>query len=258
MTPILEINNLTKAFGGVVAINDVSFQVQKGEILGLIGPNGAGKTTVLNCISSLMPITSGEIKFDNQNITGMKSNEIARLGVGRTFQVVKPFTGMTVAENVTIGALFGSHRPNRSSSQVNELMERVLALTALDTYKDAYVTDLPIAFRKRLELARALAMEPKILLLDEVMAGLTPTEVDSALELIGEIRDLGITIVMIEHVMRAIMCTCNRVVVLREGKLIADGTPQEVTQDEQVIRAYLGDRWAENIRQQGGAEQLLC
>jgi branched-chain amino acid transport system ATP-binding protein len=240
-----EVRNLSKRFGGLVALNDVSFSAEEGEILGLIGPNGAGKTTVLNCISALFPPSSGQIFFKNQEITYLKNFQIARMGIGRTFQVVKPFEGMVVWENVAIGVMFGTKRDNRNSATISAEIERILEFTNLAAQRNIYVNQLTIASRKRLELARALAMNPKLLLLDEVMAGLTPTEVETAMELTLKIRRLGITILMIEHVMKAIMGISDRIVVLREGKVIATGSPRQIADNAEVIRAYLGDRWAE-------------
>jgi branched-chain amino acid transport system ATP-binding protein len=245
MAAIFELRNLTKKFGGLLAVDDVSFSVKEGEILGLIGPNGAGKTTVLNCISALSPATTGKIFFRDQEITHLRNFEVARLGVGRTFQVVKPFDGMLVSENVAIGAMFGMKRDGRSRHTIRHQVEKILEFTDLTQQRNVYVTELTIAHRKRLEVARALAMEPKLLLLDEVMAGLTPTEVEKAMELTLAIRKLGITVLMIEHVMKAIMGISDRVVVLREGKVIAIGTPKQVSEDREVIKAYLGDRWAD-------------
>ncbi len=244
MPEILKIINLVKSFGGVSAVNNVSLTLKNGEILGLIGPNGAGKTTVLNCISSLFPITSGEIWFKKELISQCKSYQIARLGIGRTFQVVKPFEGMTVKENISIGAMFGRARKEHSRQRIDKLVEEILAFCHLEAKSDLFVSGLTIVDRKRLELARALAMEPDVLLLDEVMAGLTPTEIEGAIELILKIRAQGIAILVVEHVMKAIMAMCDRIVVLQQGRVIANGTPKQISKDENVIKAYLGARWA--------------
>ncbi|HYE84323.1 MAG TPA: ABC transporter ATP-binding protein [Clostridia bacterium] len=244
MSVILEGKQVTKAFGGVKAVNNVDFDLQKGEILGLIGPNGAGKTTLLNCISGTFPLTTGEIIFNGKKTSDLKTFEIARLGIGRTFQVVRPFEGMTIRENVTIGAYFGKTRAlNSNPKQASELVDRILEKVKLADQKNKLTTELTIAYRKRLELARALAMEPEVLLLDEVMAGLNAKEIETTMEIVQDINKEGITVVMIEHVMKAIMGICHRIMVLRWGEKIALGTPEEIVNNELVIQAYLGERY---------------
>jgi branched-chain amino acid transport system ATP-binding protein len=244
MEIILEGKGVTKSFGGVKAVKDVSFQVKKGEILGLIGPNGAGKTTLLNCVSGVFPLTAGEMYFKGEKISGLKPYEITRKGIGRTFQVVKPFHGMTVRENVAIGALFGKKDEEKASlSEVWEKVDEIMEFVHLADWGNKYTNELTIAYRKRLELARALAMEPELLLLDEVMAGLNPKEIEFTMEIVQQINEKGITVIMIEHVMKAIMGICQRIMVLRWGENIAVGTPEEICNNPMVIEAYLGERY---------------
>ncbi|MBM4430462.1 MAG: ABC transporter ATP-binding protein [Chloroflexi bacterium] len=244
MAAILELQEVSKHFGGLAAVDKVAFDVQQGEIMGVIGPNGAGKTTLLSCISKLYPLTGGQIVFKGQRIDTLKPHQIARLGIGRTFQIVKPFTGMTVKENVAVGALYGraGHTGSvvEAMGQANEVLERLRL-----AHKADYPTDeVTIPDRKRLELARALAMAPTLLLLDEVMAGLNPRETDEMMEVIREINRDGTTIMVIEHVMRAIMGICDRIAVMHHGKLIALGKPKEIADDDRVIEAYLGEKFA--------------
>ena len=242
---LLELEGVTKTFGGVAALSEVSFDVAEGEILGIIGPNGAGKTTLLNNISGVYKPDQGRIRFNGQDITGVAPHRIAALGVGRTFQVVKPFQSMTVRENAAVGALFGSSqlRPKEAFRAADAILELVgLAPKRLMT-----VGSLTIPDRKRLEVARALATRPKLLLLDEVMAGLNPVEVDSALEMVRTVHQSGVTIVLIEHVMRVVVGVCSRAVVLHFGKWLAEGEPKEVLKDPRVIEAYLGEKYAERL-----------
>ena len=251
METLLEGKNVTVFFGGLAAVKDVDFDVRQGEILGLIGPNGAGKTTLLNLISGVYPLTKGEIAFKGEKINGLATHAIAGKGISRTFQVVKPFPGMTVHENVAVGAMYGrsDHR-----ALVKEAMQRALEIMEfvdLAKVKDKRVDEVTLANRKRIELGRGLAMRPHLLLLDEVMAGLNPTEVDSIMELIRKIRDSGVTILVIEHVMKAIMGLCDRVLVLHHGQRIALQTPREIVNNEQVIKAYLGERYAQEKRNRG-------
>jgi branched-chain amino acid transport system ATP-binding protein len=237
---ILEGKGVTKYFGGLAAVQDIDFFVDPGEVIGLIGPNGAGKTTLFNLISAALVPKPGTIYFKGQNITGMKPYKICRMGISRTFQTVKIFANLPVIENVRVGALFGS--PQRNSGAVatqkaGELLEFV-GLT-----KVAYLParDLTLANQKRLEVARALAADPEVLLLDETMAGLTHTEIDQAMELVKKMHEKGITIIMIEHVMKAIMNVCNRIIVLNYGKKLAEGTPQEIASSKTVVEVYLGE-----------------
>jgi branched-chain amino acid transport system ATP-binding protein len=251
MEPLLIAKDVTIFFGGLPAVDEVNFDVQKGEILGLIGPNGAGKTTLLNLISSVYPLLKGEIFFKGEKISGLAPHVIAGKGISRTFQIVKPFPGMTVRENVAVGAMYGckDHRAN-----VTDAMKRadeILDFVHLTHRRDKRVEEVNLADRKRIELGRALAMRPELLLLDEVMAGLNSTEVENIMQLILKVRDNGVTILVIEHVMKAIMGLCDRVLVLHHGQRIALDTPQEISNDEQVIKAYLGERYAVRKQSQG-------
>ena len=236
---------MTKRFGGVAALNDVSFQVAGAEILGLIGPNGAGKTTLLNCISGVYGLDGGAITFQGRRLTGLPPHQVARLGVGRTFQVVKPFASMTVRENAAVGALFGSAEAHLPPKAAFAWADEVLELVGLAAKSRLTVGSLTIPDRKRLEVARALATRPRLLLLDEVMAGLNPVEVDEALEMVRKVHAGGITIVLIEHVMRVVVGVCDRVIVLHMGQFLAEGTPDQVLQDRRVVEAYLGEKYAQ-------------
>ncbi|NSW86631.1 MAG: ABC transporter ATP-binding protein [Syntrophobacteraceae bacterium] len=231
-----ETRRLTKAFGGLTAVNDLSFQVEKGEIYGLIGPNGSGKTTVFNLITGYFPVTSGSIVFEGKELNGLPTWKICKEGIGRTFQVVKPLRRMTVFENVMASAF------NRASSQ-SEARSRtmeVLEFCELTKKKDFSAKGLTIGDRKRLEIARALATGPRLLLLDETMAGLTPQEQAEGVELIRRIRDTGITIIIVEHIMHVIMNICDRILCINYGQEIARGVPEEVANNQAVIEAYLG------------------
>ncbi|MEA2683670.1 MAG: branched-chain amino acid transport system ATP-binding protein [Chloroflexota bacterium] len=248
MSTQLALAGVTKNFGGVAALSDVSFDVQAGEILGLIGPNGAGKTTLLNCISGVYRLDAGTITLADQELQGRPAFQIARLGIGRTFQVVKPFPSMTVRQNAAMGAMFGREGKRTPPKQAMEEADAVLADIGLGKRADVLVTSLTIPERKRLEVARALAMRPIVLLLDEVMAGLTPNEVDEALEVIREVNGRGVTIVLIEHVMRVVVGVCQRAVVLHQGRVLVQGATAEVLEDDRVIEAYLGERYAKAHR----------
>ena len=230
---------VTKRFGGMTAVNSVDFDLRKGEILGLIGPNGAGKTTLFNCISSFYKADEGVITFGGRRINKLSPDRICRLGIARTFQAAKNFPDMSVRENVRMGALFG--QTGISYAQADKLTDETMAFTGLDKYVGMNVPDMPLALQKRLEVARALATNPDVLLIDEVMAGLNPVEVDEAMELVGKIRASGVTVLMIEHVMKAIMAICDRIIVLHHGELIAEGAPDQVANDPQVIEVYLGE-----------------
>jgi branched-chain amino acid transport system ATP-binding protein len=231
-----ETRHLTKHFGGLTAVNDLSFQVEKGEIYGLIGPNGSGKTTVFNLITGYHPTSSGEILFQGDPINGLPTWKICKLGVGRTFQVVKPLRRMSVLENVMTSAF---NRTGRKSEAMDKAME-VLDFCELLKKKDYPAKGLTIGDRKRLEIGRALATGPELLLLDETMAGLTPQEQTAGAELIRKIRDTGITIIIVEHIMHVIMNICDRLLCINYGQDIARGTPVEVANDHAVIEAYLG------------------
>ncbi|MDR1932802.1 MAG: ABC transporter ATP-binding protein [Spirochaetales bacterium] len=240
---ILRGTGVTKHFGALKAVTDIDFEVRRGEILGIIGPNGAGKTTFLSLINGTLSLTRGEIFLKDKKISGLKPYQIAERGVSRTFQVVKPFPGMSVLENVSIGALFGKDNI-RDAALAREKTRSILARVSLAGKEDLRVENLNISERKRLELARALAMDPEVLLLDEVMAGLNAAEVESIMHLIIQLNAEGRTILVIEHVMKAIMGVSHRVMVLHHGEKIAEGNPAFVTSDERVISAYLGERYA--------------
>jgi len=239
--PILEGKGVTKYFGGLAAVSNLDFTVEQGELLGLIGPNGAGKTTVFNLISAALVPKSGTIKFKGKNITGLKPYKICRMGVARTFQSVKIFANMPVLDNVVLGSFFGVSTGNSPADAVREATE-LLEFVGLSQLKATPAKDLTLANQKRLEIAGALATKPELLLLDEIMAGLNSTEVAQAMELVSRIRDKKITIIMIEHVMKAIMNMCERIMVLHHGEKIAEGTPKEVATSKKVIEVYLGEK----------------
>jgi len=238
---ILEGCGVTKYFGGLAAVFDMDFRVEQGEVVGLIGPNGAGKTTLFNLISAALSPKSGTIRFKGTDITGLKPYRICRMGMARTFQTVKVFPNMAVLQNVLIGSYFGMW-PRTSSSEASARALDILGFVGLSRVKDTPARDLTLANQKRLEVARALATHPELLLLDEIMAGLNPTEVSEAMDLIVRIRAKGITVLMIEHVMKAIMSLCDRIMVLHHGQKLAEGRPQEIAASEEVIKVYLGDR----------------
>jgi branched-chain amino acid transport system ATP-binding protein len=245
---ILKTEKVTRHFGGLAALSGVSIEFRDHEILGIIGPNGAGKTTLLNLISALLPATAGAIRLRGRPITGLAPHEIAHLGVARTFQIVKPLKGLSVRENVAVGAMFGQRDGGQPTHPALAKADEVLAFVGLAHRAADPVTVLTIADRKRLELARALAMEPALLLLDEVMAGLNSKEVEWAMGLIRQVNGRGVTILVIEHVMKAIMGISHRVLVLHHGRRIALGPPREVAADPTVIEAYLGHGYAARQR----------
>ena len=237
---ILEGDGVTKYFGGLAAVSHVDFNVDQGEVVGLIGPNGAGKTTIFNLISGALVPKSGVIRFKGKKITGLNPYRICRMGVARTFQSVKVFANIPVLENVLLGSLFGTSTGMSSADAVREATE-LLEFMGLSAVRATPAKDLTLANQKRLEVARALATKPELLLLDELMAGLNPTEVAQAIELVTRIRDKGITIFVIEHVMKAIMDISDRIIVLHHGEKIAEGTPKEIATNKTVIEVYLGE-----------------
>jgi len=238
--PILEGQDVTKYFGGLAAVSHVDFHVDQGEIVGLIGPNGAGKTTLFNLISGAFPFKSGGIIFKGQKLNGLKPHQICKMGVGRTFQETKIFADMPVFQNVLMGAFFGT--PTRiSGADAAKEASQALEFVELSAMSATPVQDLTLVNQKRVEVARALATKPELLLLDELMAGLNATETSESMELVTKIRDKGITIFMVEHVMKAIMGICERIMVLHHGEKIAEGTPEEIAANKTVIEIYLGE-----------------
>lgn len=239
---LLALTGVSKSFGGIRALNDVSFNLTEGEIVALIGPNGAGKTTLVNVITGVHGASAGRIVFRGADVTRNRPYQAARAGLARTFQIVQPFPKMTVLENVAAGALFGG-----AHARVNDAMEiarEQLAFTGLAAMSDRPASSLTLAGRKRLELAKSLAMKPKVLMLDEVNAGLNSSEIDGALALIRSIAERGVTILIIEHLMKVVLSVAQRVLVLHHGQLIAEGSAQEIVADPRVIEAYLGQKFA--------------
>lgn len=236
----LECKKVSKNFGGLAAVSNVDLAVEKGEIVGLIGPNGAGKSTLFNLISGAIPLKSGTITFQDKVISGLKPHEICAMGIARTFQTAKVFGSMPAVPNVMLGALFGKS-PRVSAKEGERIALESLEFVGLSGLADTLAKDMTMVNQKRLEVARALATRPDLLMLDEVMAGLNPTEVSEAMELVKKIRARNITVVMIEHVMKAIMSICDRIVVLNHGVKIAEGTPQEIASNSTVIEVYLGE-----------------
>lgn len=240
MKPLLHVEGVSKHFAGLVAVNQVTLELAEGEILGLIGPNGAGKSTLFNIISGSLVPTAGSVYFDGQEITGMAPHRVCKLGIARTFQIARPFSRLSVVDNAKVGAFLR----HRDAARAEKRALDVLDFIGLRESARQPASNLTTAGRKRLELARALCTEPRVLLLDEVMAGLTATESSQIVDLIREIRDTGVTILVIEHVMKAIMRLSDRIAVLHHGELIAVDTPQRVASDERVIEAYLGEAYS--------------
>ncbi len=251
---ILEVKGVSKRFGGLQALTNVTFNLEQGRILGLIGPNGAGKTTLFNVINGVYKPDVGQVIFRDQDITGIPSYEVARRGLARTYQVVRPLQELTVRENVMVGACFGREKQHKGPAA--ETANEVLQMVGLRDRADQLAGSLNVAQKKRLEMARTLAARPYLLLLDEVLAGLNPSEIAAMIDTVRLIRERGVTILMIEHVMQALMTLSDKVIVLDYGELIAAGTPDEVVHDPQVIEAYLGDpKIAQRLLSQESSDQ---
>jgi branched-chain amino acid transport system ATP-binding protein len=244
-TTILVAEHLSQRFGGIQAIDHLSFALKEGEVVALIGPNGAGKTTLVNLLTGVQRPTSGRIRFQGVDVTSQRPYQAARRGLARTFQIVQPFPRMTVLENVAAGALFGGARP--SVAEAMEVAREQLEFTGLAALADRPASALTLDGRKRLELAKSMAMGPKILMLDEVNAGLNSSEIDGALRLIRQIAERGITILIIEHLMKVVMSLAERVLVLHHGQLIAEGSPTDIIRNSKVVEAYLGQKFAERF-----------
>jgi branched-chain amino acid transport system ATP-binding protein len=236
---VLELESVTKRFGGLTAVRDVTLQVREGDLLGIIGPNGAGKTTLFHMISGYYRPNEGRIRYEGRDVTGLPPHAICRLGLTRTFQIVKPFGNLSVRDNVMIGALTRLRHVRDARREA----DRVIEICGLASHAESRAKGLPIGLRKRLEVARALATKPRLLLLDEVMAGLNPTELAGIIELIRRLHADGLTLIIIEHVMAAMMRLAQRIVMLHHGEKIAEGTPAEITRDRRVIDAYLGEEF---------------
>ena len=242
MNALLELQAVSRRFGGLRAIHNVTLSVARGEVIGVIGPNGAGKTTLVNVITGVHAATAGRVRFDGRDITGVKPWQAARLGIARTFQVVQPFPDMTVIENVAAAAMFAGAA--HYGAEADRAALENLRFVGLAELAGRPAASLTLAMRKRLELAKSLAMRPKLLLLDEVNAGLNATEVEHALALIRSVASRGVTVLIIEHLMKVVLSLCSRIVVLHHGELIAEGAPETIVKDPRVVQAYLGRRYA--------------
>ena len=237
---LLEVTDVAKRFGGVVALDGVTMRVDEGEILGLVGPNGSGKSTLINVLSGFYAGDRGRVEFAGTDATSLRANRVAALGIARTFQIPRPFDTMTPRENIAVSYMFGQHR--HSLPEAREAAGEWLEFTGLGDVADLAITELTLHQLKFLELARALATQPSLLLLDEVLAGLNPSEINQSVEMIQRVHARGITLLIVEHVMRAVMALSHRIVVLDQGKVIVEGVPEQVMADPAVVRAYLGDR----------------
>jgi branched-chain amino acid transport system ATP-binding protein len=246
---VLRISNVGMRFGGLWALSEVSFDIERGSVVGLIGPNGSGKTTLMNVVSGVYKPTTGEVWYGDKRIADVPTHDVCHLGIARTFQIVKPFASLSVRENVAVGAMYGRHGAKRSTRASFDRAQELLEIVGLARVADRPASDLTIPDRKRLEVAKALALDPDVLLLDEVMAGLNATEVDEALDLLRDVNKRGVTLIVVEHLMKAIVSISTTIVVLAEGKKIAQGAPSEVLASQQVIEAYLGSRWVKRQEQ---------
>jgi branched-chain amino acid transport system ATP-binding protein len=250
---ILDVQGLTRRFGGVVAVNDVSLSLAPGEIVGLIGPNGAGKTTLVNLITGFLPKTAGTVRFEGRDISAAAPHLIARQGIARTFQIVQPFSEMTVFENVLAGAIFSGRNGGHAAAVT--MAHECLEFTGLDSHAGYLASELSLANRKHLELAKSLAMRPRLLFLDEVNAGLNTGELDAALALIRNIAARGVTIVIIEHLLKIIASLVSRIIVLHHGAKLSEGRPADVLRDPTVIKAYIGNKFAQRFAQTESANE---
>jgi branched-chain amino acid transport system ATP-binding protein len=249
----LRITNVGVRFGGLQALDGVSFDVARGSVVGLIGPNGSGKTTLMNVLSGVLKPTAGDVTFRGKRIADVPAYDVCKLGIARTFQIVKPFANLTVRENVAVGAMYGRDGSTRGTHAAFEHADALLEIVGLARVAARPASELTIPDRKRLEVAKALALDPDLLLLDEVMAGLNASEVDEALDLLRSLTARGVTLIVVEHLMKAIMSISTTIVVLAEGRKIAEGAPLEVTRSPAVIEAYLGRRYVERLQARGAA-----